>query len=239
MKIGAYESHPIADALPLMDDRALHNLAEDIKQRGLRRKIVLWEGKILDGRCRGIACEMAKVEPEYEEHLGDDPIGFVASENVYGRRHLNDAQRALSLQRLTKLNRQHVKAGEKQASLILADKETDALVATAKKQGCAELVKAMDLGEVTAGVAAAVSQLDDDTQRAWLKDQREPAEPVRAKAEKVVKLETVAIELSPVDAIALKAGYTVWNRSIHGEVNAAAALLKKMVPFLRGMEEKT
>lgn len=232
MKIGAYETHPIADALPLMDDAALRNLAEDIKRHKQRRKIVLYEGKILDGRCRGIACELAKIEPEYEEYIGADPIGFVASENVYGRRHLNDAQRALSLQRLGKLNRQQVRAGEKQASLLLADKEADALVATAKKQGCAELIEAMDRGDVTAGVAASVAQLDEDTQRAWLKDQAEPAEPVRARSEKVVDMASVVVQLSPVDVVALKAALIVLERSVHNEVKAGGALLKRMVPCL-------
>jgi hypothetical protein len=47
-----YESHPLADIFPPMTKAELAALAEDIKANGLQLPIVLFEGKILDGRSR-------------------------------------------------------------------------------------------------------------------------------------------------------------------------------------------
>ena len=45
-----YEPHPIAEMFPMMDDAALAELAQDIRDNGMQEKIKLWEGMILDGR---------------------------------------------------------------------------------------------------------------------------------------------------------------------------------------------
>ena len=54
-----YEAHPAAELFPLMDNVALAALIRDIKENGLQEPILLWEGKILDGRNRLKACERA------------------------------------------------------------------------------------------------------------------------------------------------------------------------------------
>jgi hypothetical protein len=95
-----YDFHPLADIFPMLDDDELKALAEDINAKGLTEPITLYEGKILDGRNRYRACELAKVELkrddfiEFEdEYEGDDALGFVVSKNLH-RRHLNESQRA-------------------------------------------------------------------------------------------------------------------------------------------------
>src|SRR5262245_56882290 len=87
-------AHPYADLFPLMTAEELDALAADIRANGLRKPIVLLEGKILDGRNRYKACLIAGVEPRFEDYTGDDPLGYVNSENI-ARRHLTPGQRAM------------------------------------------------------------------------------------------------------------------------------------------------
>jgi ParB-like nuclease domain len=91
-----YEFHPLADIFPMLNDDELKALADDIKAKGLTEPITLYEGKVLDGRNRHRACELAEVElrPDYfTQYEGDDALGFVVSKNLR-RRHLNESQRA-------------------------------------------------------------------------------------------------------------------------------------------------
>ena len=89
------DHHPIADLFPMLAEDELRELAADIKQRGLLQPIVLdAEGRILDGRNRYAACELAQVEPEFEKYEGDDPDGYALSVNV-NRREMSKGQKAM------------------------------------------------------------------------------------------------------------------------------------------------
>ena len=63
--------HPAADAFPMMEAKRYSELVQDIKENGLRQKIVLCDGMILDGRNRYRACNDAGVTPEFEQHNGN------------------------------------------------------------------------------------------------------------------------------------------------------------------------
>jgi hypothetical protein len=95
-----YENHRFADFFPMMTAEELEVLTADIAQNGLRHPIVLFEGKILDGRNRLAACKKAEVEPQFVTHEGDEASAFdlVISENI-ARRDLTSSQRALSAAR--------------------------------------------------------------------------------------------------------------------------------------------
>ena len=107
-----YDFHPICLLFPRMTDEELQELAEDLRIKGLLHDIVLYEGKILDGRNRYIACPMAGVEPRFTEWDGKgSPLEWVISENMI-RRHLTSSQRAvLALELLPMLEK---KAKERQ-----------------------------------------------------------------------------------------------------------------------------
>ena len=89
------KSHPAAGAFPLLEGDELQELADDIRAQGLLEPIVVHEGMILDGRNRQRACELAGVEPRYQEWVsnGRTPLEFVVAKNLH-RRHLTPAQRA-------------------------------------------------------------------------------------------------------------------------------------------------
>lgn len=87
--------HPAADRFPMLDEEALESLAADIEENGLVQPIVVdSNGRVIDGRNRLAACDIADVEPEFRIHDGD-PIAFVLGANVE-RRHKALAERWLS-----------------------------------------------------------------------------------------------------------------------------------------------
>jgi len=87
------EAHKFANIFPMIEGEAFEELKKDIKNQGLQQTIVLYEGKILDGRNRYKACKEIGIEPRYEEYKGNKPLEFVISGNLQ-RRHLTLDQRA-------------------------------------------------------------------------------------------------------------------------------------------------
>lgn len=89
------QHHPIADLFPMLAEDELKELAADIAERGLLQPIVLdAEDRILDGRNRHAACELAGVEPEFTMYEGDDPDGYALAVNI-NRRNLLRGQVAM------------------------------------------------------------------------------------------------------------------------------------------------
>jgi hypothetical protein len=95
-------NHPISEHFPMMGKEELGELADDIKTLGLRCPIVLYEGKILDGRNRYVACQMAGVEPTLVNYDGTDPLGYVFSLNLL-RRNLSVSQRGMLVAKLASM----------------------------------------------------------------------------------------------------------------------------------------
>lgn len=88
-----WPAHPAAELFLLLPDAELAELADDIRTRGLNEPVWLYDDPdrgtvLLDGRNRVRACEIAGVPVRTQQYRGDDPIGFVISENVR-RRHLD------------------------------------------------------------------------------------------------------------------------------------------------------
>jgi len=88
--------HPLAEVFPAMPDAELRALADDIKANDLRDDIVLFAGKILDGRHCHQACVLAGVETRFTtfESTEADALKIVVSRNLH-RRHLSESQRAM------------------------------------------------------------------------------------------------------------------------------------------------
>lgn len=86
--------HPAAAELPMLPDDELQALADHIRANGLLHPIVRTpDGRILDGRNRLAACEIAGVEPTFVEYAGDPDV-FVLGENNR-RRHITTGARAM------------------------------------------------------------------------------------------------------------------------------------------------
>jgi hypothetical protein len=88
--------HPLADLFPMMADDDLADLAADIRDHGQLHPILVdEEDRIVDGRNRARACEIAGVEPRTEVFTGDI-AALVVSANL-ARRNLKKGQQAMAL----------------------------------------------------------------------------------------------------------------------------------------------
>ena len=163
--------HPLAELFPLMEGAAFEELVADIKAHGLHNPITLYETKILDGRNRERACEEAGVEPFYDSYDGDDPLGFVVSQNV-ARRHLDDSQRAMIAARVENMP-PHRPAG-KDANLHTSRNEAARLLSVSVRSVASAsavldkadpaVVKAVEQGRVTVSCATEIIKLNLDSE---------------------------------------------------------------------------
>ena len=135
--------HRLADEYPLMPETELESLIIDMKTRGYDPifPLVIFEGKILDGRNRFLAAGRAGVEPTSRSFSGDEAKAreFVQSVNEH-RRHLTvEWLKAKRQERIERVASSH-KNG--QSTRTIAEKEgvsqtqvlNDMKVAT--EQGC-------------------------------------------------------------------------------------------------------
>lgn len=112
------EFHPFADLFPLIEGREFDELVADIREHGLRERIVIHEGKILDGRNRyraGIAAGIIEADAPAHNGIGmqqwcqlylpgyeGDPLKWVLSKNLH-RRHMSPSQLSMLAADLGKL----------------------------------------------------------------------------------------------------------------------------------------
>jgi len=153
---GAIPFHLLAKIFPLMEGEAFADLVEDISAHGLHEPIVLYEGKILDGRNRYLASKAAEVAPRFETYTGSDPLGFVISKNLH-RRHLTESQRAMVAANLATM-RQGARTdlspiGEmsqsQAAELLNVGKRSVERAKIVLSEGSPELIQAVQAGELS------------------------------------------------------------------------------------------
>jgi hypothetical protein len=80
----------------MLEPEKLDKMVESIRRDGLIHPILTFRDEIIDGRNRLRACELAGVQPSFQEWSGgqdQSPTGLILSLNI-DRRHLNSAQKA-------------------------------------------------------------------------------------------------------------------------------------------------
>ena len=88
------ETHHIADWFPIMEEDEFEEFVDDVRINGIKKPIILHEGKILDGRHRHRARLLTGKHAQYHQLPANvDPVDFVLTENLH-RRHLTASQRA-------------------------------------------------------------------------------------------------------------------------------------------------
>lgn len=107
--------HPAALIFPLMEDAELDALAESIRVNGQLHPVMMYGGRILDGRNRWLACGIAGVEPKIANYTGNTPTQYAFEANAT-RRHLTTTQRAAAATELVPLLEEEAKARVLQAA---------------------------------------------------------------------------------------------------------------------------
>ena len=92
--------HPAANMFPLMsksDEKEFDGLVSNLRVTGLLNPIVLFEGKVLDGRNRLLACKEAGIPPRFVDWdgTGGSPEEWVVAQNL-SRRSLTIDQKAVA-----------------------------------------------------------------------------------------------------------------------------------------------
>lgn len=204
-----YQTHPLADLFPMIGGAEFAALVDDVRANGVRRPIVLFEGKVLDGRNRYMAAREVGCGYPVVDFTGDDPVAFVISENLR-RRHMTESQRAMVAKRLeTTSHGDFRRTLSQDANLHLGRPTTDRAaaaealnvsprsVATAAKvldSGTPALIAAVDAGEVSVSAAAEVAKLPESEQAEIVAQGaqavRDTARAARQKAEPVARQST-------------------------------------------------
>jgi hypothetical protein len=176
------EFHPLANIFPLIQAAEFEAFVDDVREHGLADKIVMHEDKIVDGRNRYRA--LVKIGLTDEEILrchteplddGVDPLTFVISKNLK-RRHLDESQRAMVAARLATLTHGGDRVSEQAANLPVATQAEAATLLNVSERsvrsatvirdrGAAELVAAVDRGDVSVSAAAEIATQPVEQQR--------------------------------------------------------------------------
>ena len=161
-----WEIHEAAHLFPVMQDQEFEELKEDIRINGLQMPILVFEGKIVDGRHRYRACCELGIIPRFEEiQAANDSIAqAVISINLH-RRHLSESQRALIG---ANLSNSSVGTNQHTAGAVSQQKVAEELgisvdsVLRGKKvlkNGIPELVEAVSSGRINISAAAKLAEL--------------------------------------------------------------------------------
>jgi len=94
-----YDFHRFANTFPMMSEEELDSLTISMEKNGYLEQypILLFEGKILDGRNRYYLANKLNIKPIFKEFEGSrlEALDFVWSSN-HNRRHLSSAQKGLA-----------------------------------------------------------------------------------------------------------------------------------------------
>lgn len=82
---GELDEHPLARKTPSLTPAEYAHLKEKIASEGLLLAVVLYQGKILDGRHRYRVCRELGIPVRARQYQGDDPVGAICSLNTTQR----------------------------------------------------------------------------------------------------------------------------------------------------------
>lgn len=190
--------HDYANRFPMLDAAAQDALRADVQEYGVREPVILFGGRILDGRNRYMAArDLGQDFPVADfEGAEAEALSYVLSTNLH-RRHLTESQRAAVAAKLANMkpgnpdfsnsaNLPDSAPALSQAQAADMLNVSERSVRTAKaviEQGAPELVAAVEKGEVSVSAAASVAELPPDEQAAVVaagpKAVREKAKEVR------------------------------------------------------------
>lgn len=227
--IEAMQFHPAANLFPLLDGPELTELADDIREHGLKVPIVIHKGLILDGRNRFRACQEAGVTPRFVQWEEDgSPTTWVLSLNLK-RRHLTPAQKACLAVKLIPI---YEEEGREAQRLAGGDKKSE----TARSLGT----------EIVPTDPEPILAKRDNTQRSTVKAAKEAGagrtstavmKSVQEKAPEVFDLaDTNQLKVSDASALAKVADAAKRQEATRMVVSKEASNAKQAISRLREAE---
>lgn len=164
--------HVLADAFPLISGDEFEELVKDINENGLLQPVVMYEGKILDGRNRWRACQRLGIPHTEKKFSGEDAAAYVWSVNAV-RRQLTASQKALAATKLVtakqgdNANTIDGKVTTAEASRISGvGKRTTTRARRVVLEAVPEVVAAVESGELSVATAERISALSEPEQLA-------------------------------------------------------------------------
>lgn len=166
--------HRFASVFRMLTGPEREQFEQDVLDNGLREKIKMFDGAILDGRNRYLAVVAAGFfAPEFDDWEDFDELfenfdgneleaaDFVVSCNEQ-RRHDNPTQRAVAAARLARVR--NMSQAEAAALFGVSERQVSS-ASHALNHGVPELEAAMDAGRLPGYLAERVADLDEDDQR--------------------------------------------------------------------------
>jgi hypothetical protein len=191
MKKLPFEVHPAANIFPMIKGAAFNELVDDIRENGINEPVVFWNGKLLDGRNRSMACLEIGIDPL--DHAIDidpetDPVAFVLSANLH-RRHLGETEREVVAAKIAnlkhggdrkteeiKLSNDNLKSAAEAAEQLNVSESGVNRAKAAIKGGCKALIEALEAGEIPSSTAKNfVKAVPDKKEQAKILEQGLPA----------------------------------------------------------------
>lgn len=173
--------HELANIFPKMPPSEFQSLKADIQANGQLETIVLYDGKVLDGRHRYTACKEIGIETKTRIYEGSDPVGYVISLNLK-RRHMNESQRSMVAASLANMQRggdrpsqndsnfEHANLHNRNVSqpqaaeLLQVSPRSVATAAKVERTAPQEVIEAVKSGGMSLNLAAQVSELEKEDQ---------------------------------------------------------------------------
>lgn len=233
--------HPLSEIFPPLEGAEFDALVADIEKHGLVQPLVMYQGKILDGRNRWRACEKLGIKPKTVDYRGGDPVGHVLSLNL-SRRHLSESQRAMVAAKVATLphggDRRSDQAANlpvpSQAEAAKAVNVSERSVRDARKvveHGSAALKKSVERGEMPVSTAAKLTEATPAKQREAVKGGKEVAREIAKEVTEERKAEKAEPEKPPVLTLGLD-----MPKAIRERILKEQALIDKMSGLLSEMK---
>lgn len=245
MSVRQMEQHDLSRAFPSMSAEELAALEADIQANGLIEPVMVYEGKILDGWHRYMACQRTGVKLLTQPYSGKDPVGFVKSRNWH-RRHLTASQKAaaeVAMHDWHERGRNSAPGADLKTAEQMAK---DAGVSTrtieqAKAAHDAGLGKAVTDGKVSVKKAAAVAKLPAPQREQAVKAIERGEKPALPKASKGKNFEAL-YESAMADVESLRERLAEVTEEVERlsavEQGEEATLIKNLQAELRAMKQK-
>jgi hypothetical protein len=185
-----WKFHRYTEIFDPMEGDDFKALVEDIKVNGQQVPAVTYDGLILDGRNRVLACQQLNIAVKTIPYEGKDPLGFVWSTNCL-RRHLNETQRGIAAVKIANMRRGGSGAnpsieGIPKKSQADTAKSFNVSVATVERasnlvrKGAPEVVKAAQKGQIKLGGLSKLLAKSEEEQQKLIAAKGSVVEAVKA-----------------------------------------------------------